>query len=120
MGVAYFDAGSVSEIADNMLYEVNVDDSTTQATIVRYKSQLVGDVVLPSTVTQKSVKYTVTSIGDYAFKDYTYITSVTIPNSVTSIGEGAFLGCNKLTSINIPDNVTRIGAEAFRNCSSLA
>ena len=39
---------------------------------------------------------TVTSIEDYAFRDCTEITSVTIGDGVTSIGYGAFSGCGDL------------------------
>ena len=62
----------------------------------------------------------VTSIGDYAFADCDFLTSITIPNSVTSIGEGAFADCVVLTSITIPNSVTSIGEWAFAGCSSLA
>ena len=41
----------------------------------------------------------VTSIGANAFKDYTYITSITIPASVTSIGVSAFEGCTNLKNV---------------------
>ena len=39
--------------------------------------------------------------------------SYTIPNSVTSIGDYAFRGCTGLTSITIPNSVTSIGKHAF-------
>ena len=61
----------------------------------------------------------VTSVGDYAFRNCSSMTSIEIPNSVTSIGERAFYGCSGLTSITIPNSVTSIGNGAFRNCSSL-
>ncbi|MDE6446391.1 MAG: leucine-rich repeat domain-containing protein [Alistipes sp.] len=61
----------------------------------------------------------VTSIGSYAFSNYSRLTSVTIPDSVTSIGFGAFSNCSSLTSVTIPDSVTSIGMSAFFNCSSL-
>ena len=40
----------------------------------------------------------VVSIGDYAFRECTSLSSITIPNSVTSIGNNAF---NKRTSLTV-------------------
>ena len=45
----------------------------------------------------------VTSIGGYAFYNYTNLKSVTIPSSVTSIGKRAFSGCRGLTGVYISD-----------------
>ena len=61
----------------------------------------------------------ITSIGDYAFEDFTALTSITIPSSVTEIGGSAFSNCSGLTSITIPSSVTEIGGRAFSNCSGL-
>ena len=61
----------------------------------------------------------VASIGNYAFRGCSGLTSITIPNSVTSIGNYAFYRCDSLTSITIPDGVTSIGDYAFQYCSSL-
>ena len=58
-------------------------------------------------------------IGDYAFYNCYFLTSVTIPDSVTSIGNDAFLMCNSLASVTIPDSVSSIGIRAFCNCGSL-
>ena len=76
-------------------------------------------VVIPDTVILDGKKYSVTSIGYYAFKGCYSLTSVTIPDSVTSIGENAFYSCYKLTSITIPDGVTLIERSTFADCSSL-
>ncbi len=61
----------------------------------------------------------VKSIGGYAFRFCSSLTSVTIPNSVTSIGSRAFYNCTGLTSIEIPNSVTSIGSEAFYKCTGL-
>ena len=51
----------------------------------------------------------VTSIGSYAFRGCTNLTSIEIPSSVIIIWSCAFSGCSSLTSIEIPDSVTSIG-----------
>ena len=58
-------------------------------------------------------------IGNQAFRDCRFLTSITIPNSVTSIGDEAFLQCYRLSSVIIGNSVTTIGDEAFLNCRSL-
>ena len=60
-----------------------------------------------------------TIIGNWAFRDCTNLTSITIGDGVTSIGDYAFRGCSKLTSITIPDSVTSIGIWAFSRCTNL-
>ena len=61
----------------------------------------------------------VASIGDYAFYEYSALTSVTIGNSVKSIGKFAFCNCTSLTSVIIPDSVESIKVDAFYGCSAL-
>ena len=59
------------------------------------------------------------TIGDYAFRHFSSLVSITLPNGVNSIGRNAFEGCNELKSIIIPNGVISIGKYAFSNCSSL-
>ena len=59
----------------------------------------------------------VTSIGNYAFKGCTGLTTIEIPAGVTTIGTQAFSGCTDLTSIVIPASVTTIGGYAFWACT---
>ncbi len=75
--------------------------------------------IFGSQVTEYIIGNSVISIGDYAFRGCSGLTSVTIGNSVTSIGDYAFYGCSGLTSITIPDSVISIGDYAFYGCSGL-
>ena len=85
---------------DGIYYNFNKDAKT--ATVTYYsdgnyfkenKNAYSGTVNIPRKVKYSGVTYDVTSIGNYAFRDCSGLTSVTIPNSVTSIGGYAFSGC---------------------------
>ena len=78
-----------------------------------------GNITIPATIVHNGQTYTVTSIGDRAFKSRYNLASVDIPDSVTSIGNSAFYYCKGLTSVDIPDGVTSIGNSAFSDCISL-
>ena len=49
-----------------------------------------GAITIPESVNNKSITYSVTSIGEEAFSYCTGLTSIEIPNSVTSIDNFAF------------------------------
>ncbi len=87
-----------------------VFDSAEKKTLLCCSRAVQESVIIPDSVT---------TIGDYAFRGCTGLTSVTIPNSVTSIGDEAFSGCTGLTSVTIPDSVTTIGDYAFSGCTGL-
>lgn len=57
-------------------------------------------MTIPESVTYEGYTFSVTSIGDYAFRSCENLTSVTIPDSVKSIGNDAFFDCTSLTSVN--------------------
>ncbi len=76
-------------------------------------------ITIPSSVDIEGVVCNVTKIGNEAFYNCNYLTSIEIPNSVTSIGNYAFYSCSGLTSIEIPNSVTSIGNSAFIYCSKL-
>ena len=71
------------------------------------------DIVIPSTASDGTTTYSVTTIGDDAFYGNA-LTSVTIGNSVTTIESQAFQN-NALTSVVIPASVTTIGQNVFNN-----
>lgn len=60
---------------------------------VDYDNEYSGAVTIPASVTYYGRTYSVTSIGNAAFRDCSGLTSVVIPNSVKSIGYDAFRYC---------------------------
>ena len=77
------------------------------------------ELIIPQTVYIGGTPYTVTSIGEFAFRSCSSLTSIAIPDDVTLIGEEAFAYCSCLTSVNIPNGVTSISNRVFWNCSNL-
>lgn len=108
----------------NLYYNItsNIEPYTVEVT---YKDLHSDDhkgtlcIAIPSTVSYNNRAYTVTKIGDYAFRCSYSITSVEIPSSVTNIGDHAFQSCTSLISVSIPNTVVTIGSGAFHNCSSI-
>ena len=84
-----------------------------------YSNEYTGCVLIPESVTNNGRTYSVTSFGEYTFRDCFGLTSVEIPNSVTTIGGYAFFDCSGLTSVEIPNSVTSIVNHMFYNCSGL-
>ena len=87
---------------------------------VRSCNQSATNVVIPETVTNNSITYNVTCVGEDAFYWCTNLVSVELPNTITSIESYAFYYATALTSLVIPNAVTSMGWEVFYNCSSLA
>jgi hypothetical protein len=78
-----------------------------------------GALIIPKTVENGGITYTVNYISPFTFSGCSALTSVIIPDSVENIGMVAFGNCTGLTSFTIPASVAGI-ASAFSGCSSLA
>jgi hypothetical protein len=114
LGAFFVVAADTVSAAQEGDYTYTVSGSPAVATITGYTGAG-GAITIPSTLGG----YAVVAIGDYAFSNYTSLTSVTVPNSVTSIGNYAFESCHNLTTVTIGSNVTTIGDYAFQSCTSL-
>lgn len=105
-------------IVDGVYY--NITSSTDNTCQITYNTtsynSYAGKVVIPEEVTYNGTTYSVTSIGNNAFRASSALSEVTIPTSVTSIGTYAFYNCTALHNITIPNNVKTIGSYAFSGC----
>ncbi len=114
-----YDFYSVCSTGQTLGYSITSDTMPYTVAVAKSSFSMPGNVVIPETVENENVVYTVTSIGDSAFYFCTGMTSLVIPNTVTSIGLRAFDDCRALASVEIPNSVTEIGAYAFYYCTSL-
>ena len=105
---------------NGIYYALDDENETAEVVFGGYS----GDVVIPSTVTEDDVVYTVTSFAKNAFYNSPQMTSLTIPKSVTSIKyhRGFFYNCNKLASIVVeegnPNYDSREGCNALIETAS--
>ncbi|MBR5698274.1 MAG: C10 family peptidase, partial [Prevotella sp.] len=79
-----------------------------------------GDVTILQKVSASGVDCQVVGIGDRAFFDWYYMTSLTIPEGVTSIGNIVFRDCFNLYKVVLPSTVTSFGDYVFSNCQQLS
>ena len=77
------------------------------------------EVNIPSVVVQNGKKYSVTQIGEKAFANCAFLTSVNIPNSISEIKFATFQNCSSLISVTLPNTIKEIGQRAFDGCCSL-
>ena len=80
-----------------------------------YKDIDVDDIIERTATTYTNPKVKI--IGDYAFYNYSALTTINFPIA-TSIGNSAFFSCISLTTANVPV-ATSIGNNAFYYCSAL-
>ena len=76
---------------DGIYYNLDAENKTAEVT--NGDDRYTGDIVIPESIEDDGVTYSVTSIGDYAFRYCTSLTSITIPNGVKSIKVCAFEYC---------------------------
>ena len=70
-----------------------------------------------SKVIFKNEEYSITQIGNAAFKGNSNLKNISLHDGITHIGEEAFYGCSNLTQITLPNSVTELGDNCFSNCN---
>lgn len=92
-------------------------------------------------IKEVTIKNGIVNIGDYAFRELTNLSKITIPDGVTTIGANSlrstalvtvtfpesvttlrrsiFSSCSKLTAVNIPYGISRIETYTFSDCINL-
>lgn len=98
-------------VVDNIKYQIENDN-----VILIDGSACSGDLVIPSTIEYNGTIYTVSEIGEYAFKQNEKLTSVIFPSTIEIIGERAFIYCTNLEEIEFSEGLKEIGAYAFLHC----
>ena len=89
-----------------------------RAVLIGPETDQTTSILMPAKMTVSEVLYTVTGIGDNAFKGNKKLKEITIGIEVTSIGKNAFNGCKKLKTIRVKTTKLtekNIGKNAFKN-----
>ena len=77
-----------------------------------------GSVTIPATGEYNGQVFTVTAIGDRAFR-YTKVDSVYVPETVGTVIQYAFANCDNLAYVSLPDSIKSLGMAAFYKCPNL-
>ena len=91
----------------NLTYTVTDADAKT-VSVAKASNDIEGAIVLPSTVTNEGVTYSVTETAAGAFHNCSGITAMTVPASVTTIKRGFLTGCTGLKNFTIKDSDTSL------------
>ena len=109
----YTATSTINGVTVNWSYELNDSNQIENLKCIN-PTDLIGNVIIPSTLDGK----TVVTLGDSAFKSATKITEITIPSTVTEIGYSAFENCTKLNKVDL-GNITTLSFQVFKGCTSL-
>ena len=82
-------------------------------------TSIAENAFVTSLITSLSMPWTITEIGEGAFRSCRYLEHVTLSPSITEIPNNCFAGCGVLEECVVPEGVTTIGKSAFEGCSTL-
>ena len=84
---------------DGIYYFFNEENST--AMVVNGEISYSGSVTIPASIKYEGKSYTVTAIGENAFKNCIGLTSIDIPSSIQTISNYAFDSCYNLAKVTV-------------------
>lgn len=88
---------TISGTGDMYNYEIGDTIATSSGTSEIWKN------VPPTAIEKVIIEDGVTSVGDNAFGNLQYMSSITLPSTIKSIGKYAFASCKRLATINVAD-----------------
>lgn len=111
-------------LSENIYFNLNKDEKTATVTYKKIvpgqeRKEYYHDIVIPTEIKVKGVKYQVVAIGDSAFYGCDDVDSVELPATITHIGKSAFenFRCKYGASFlaGYTRAITSIGERAFAN-----
>ncbi len=84
---------------DGVTYEFNEPAEGEATVIPSNNGNYSGEIFIPATVTYNGQEYSVTTIGNNAFKQCRNLTSVSMPYTIKSLGDKAFFQCSGIITI---------------------
>lgn len=95
--------------------------TSTDATLKKVEPHIGGlgsytSITVPEHTTYYLTYYSITAIGDEAFKGLSQMKEVKIEYGTKTIGRAAFQDCTGLKSITLPSSVRTISPDAFKGC----
>lgn len=94
---------------------INVKEKICEVKLYSIDRNTTGTVTIPS----YAKGFRVTSLGDYAFRECTEITSLVLPPTLETISAYAIYHCNQLKTLFIPASVSDISDGAIMNNGNL-
>lgn len=104
---------------NNIKYTVLAEETNNYTVEVSGYEGNLREVTIPQTVLNDANTYTVTEIGENAFRDNFSLKSIIMPNTITVIKKSAFEKCEAMENIKMSTALTTIGEYAFCGCKSL-
>ena len=98
----------------------NLNEQTKEASVVSLPKgyQYSGKIVIDSIINNNGSDYTVTTIGNDAFRNCSELVSVQMPSTIKQINGYAFAGTG-LKTLRLPIKLEKMGFHAFEDCKNL-